>query len=356
MAIPLLALAAGLVLAACGGNGGDENGVAPAAAPAVAAPAAAAPPPAPSGTITIYSGRSEDLVGPLLDQFEEDTGITVRVRWGGSAELAATILEEGDRTPADIFFAQDTGALGALQAAGRLATLPAAVLDRVDPDFRSAEGRWVGVSGRARVLVHSTERLTDAEVPASVFDLTQPEWKGRVGWAPTNGSFQAFVTAMRQIHGDAVTEQWLHDMRDNDVQEFRNNSTQVQAVGDGVIDIGLVNHYYLFRFLAEDPDFPAANRFTDAGEAGALINIAGAGLLTTSADNPAALRLIEYLLEEPAQQYFATETFEYPLIAGVAPAANVPALSTLNPPGLGLTSLTDLEGTLDLLRKVGALP
>ena len=354
MAIQLLALAAVLVFAACGGDGDGENdaGAAAAAAPAVIAPTATSP----SGTITVYSGRSEDLVGPLLDQFEEDTGIKVRVRWGRSAELAATILEEGDRTPADVFFAQDAGALGALQDAGRLATLPAEILDHVDPNFRSADGRWIGVSGRARVLVHSTERLTNAEVPASVFDLTQPEWKGRVGWAPTNGSFQAFVTAMRQIHGDAVTEQWLRDMRDNDVQEFRNNSTQVQAVGDGVIDVGLVNHYYLFRFLAEDPNFPAANRFTDTGQAGALINIAGAGLLTTSANNHAAQRFIDYLLEESAQQYFATETFEYPLIAGVAPAADVPALNSLNPPGLGLTSLADLEGTLDLLREVGALP
>ena len=306
-------------------------------------------------TLTVYSGRGESLVGPLLDQFETDTGIEVRVRYGGTAELAAAILEEGDRSPADVFFAQDAGALGALQDSGRFTMLDDEFLNRVDPVFHSASGGWVGVSGRARVIVYSTQ-LSEEELPASIFELTEPEWSGRVGWAPTNGSFQAFVTAMRQIYGDEATAEWLRAMIDNDVQEYPKNTPIVQAAGDGEIDVGLVNHYYLWRFISEDPDFPAANHYTDAGAPGALVNIAGVGLLDSSSNQEAARAFIDYLLSETAQQYFATETHEYPLIAGVDPNPGIPGLDTLDPPSLALTSLADLEGTLDLLREVGALP
>ena len=218
--------------------------------------------------LTIYSGRGESLVEPIIKRFEEATGITVRVRYAGTAELAAAILEEGERSPADIYFAQDAGALAALAEAGALAQLPDDVLDAVPEELRDASGRWVGTSGRARVLVYSPERVPNP--PNSIFDLVNEEWRGRVGWAPSNGSFQAFITAMRQLHGEEATEAWLRGMIANDVREYPKNSPQVQAVGDGEIDIGLVNHYYLFRFLAEDPDFPAANHFTDAGGAGAL--------------------------------------------------------------------------------------
>ena len=336
--LALLALTA-IVTAACSGNGGPPSERQP----------------ADSASITVYSGRSEALIGPLIERFEAATGIDVRVRYGDTAALTATILEEGDRSPADVFLAQDAGALGALEAAERLSPLPESVLQRVDPAFRSPTGSWVGVSGRARVIVYSTDLDPDA-LPQSIFDLTAPEWRGRLGWAPANGSFQAFVTALREVHGDDVTEQWLRDMLANDVREYPNNSTQVQAVGDGEIELGLVNHYYLFRFLADDPGFPAANLYTDPGRAGALINVAGAGLLQSSDESDTALRFIRFLLDEDAQTFFRDETFEYPLIDGVDPAAGIPSLDTLDPPSLELTSLADLEGTLDLLRKVGVLP
>ncbi len=306
------------------------------------------------GEITVYSGRSESLVGALIERFEADTGIRVKVRYAGTAELAVAILEEGDRSPADVYYAQDAGALGALSDAGALVALPSAITDLVGAEFRHTDGHWVGTSGRARVLVISPERVPNP--PTSIFDLTEPEWEGRVGWAPANGSFQAFVTAMRQIHGDDITEQWLRDMIANGVREYPKNSPQVQAVGDGELDIGLVNHYYLYRFLAADPDFPAANHFTDAGAAGALINVAGVAILGASQNRDAALRFIEYLLSEEAQEYFRDQTSEYPLAAGIAARPELVPLDQLNPPSLALTSLADLEGTLKLLQEVGALP
>ena len=323
-----------------------------------AAESSAASDPAPQdddpGELTIYSGRGESLVGALLDRFEAETGIRVRVRYAGTAQLAVAILEEGARSPADIYYAQDAGALGALADAEALAVLPSSLLDRVDPKFRDSDGRWIGTSGRARVLVISPERVPSP--PDSIFELTEPEWSGRVGWAPTNGSFQAFVTAMRQIHGEEATEDWLRDMIANGVREYPKNSPQVQAVHDGELDIGLVNHYYLYRFVDEDPNFRAANHFTDPGEAGALINIAGVGMLSASDNRDNALRFVEYLLDAHAQEYFRDQTSEYPLAAGIAARPELAPLDALDPPSLALTSLADLEGTLELLQEVGALP
>ncbi len=304
--------------------------------------------------LIIYSGRSETLVGPLIERFEEATGIAVRIRYAGTAELASALLEEGDRSPADVFYAQDAGALAALAEGGLVQALPADVIERVPEPFADAEGRWVATSGRARVLIISSERVPNP--PHSVFDLVNEEWRGRVGWAPTNGSFQAFVTAMRQIHGEEATEAWLRGMLANDVVTFPGNSPIVQAVGDGEIDVGLVNHYYLFRFTAENPDFPAVNHFTDPGSAGGLVNIAGVALLTAAASDEPGLAFVRFLLSEEGQTYFRAQTNEYPVASGVAARSELTPLDQLNPPSLALTSLSDLEGTLQLLQQVGAIP
>ncbi|MBA3470815.1 MAG: extracellular solute-binding protein, partial [Herpetosiphonaceae bacterium] len=227
-----------------------------AAAPTAAATEAAAPTaaateaamateaPAAAGTLVIYSGRSESLVGPLLEMFEKDTGIKAEVRYGDTAELAAQLLEEGDNSPADVFFAQDAGALGALN--DRFVTLDTATMGKVEPRFSSENSTWVGVSGRARVLVYNTDALKETDLPASILELTDPKWQGRIGWAPTNASFQAFVTALRISQGDDAAKAWLEGMLANDVQTFEKNGAIVQAVADGEIDAGLVNHYYLF--------------------------------------------------------------------------------------------------------------
>lgn len=310
-------------------------------------------------TITVYSGRSEALIGPLLEQFAEDTGIDVAVRYGGSAELAATLREEADADTvrADVFIAQDAGALGAVQRAGILAELPQATLDRVDPAYRSPSGEWVGVSGRARVLVYSTDTIAEAELPDSILDLTGPEWRGRIGWAPANGSFQAWVTALRLTLGEDDARAWLEAIRDNGVTEYPNNSSIVEAVGRGEVEIGLVNHYYLSRFIAEEgDDFPARNHFTVAGDVGTLVNVAGAGVLRASDEADAARQLVAYLLADEAQQYFVQETGEYPLVAGIEGPTTGPPIGTVQPTALDLSDLDDLEGTLELLRAVDVLP
>lgn len=305
--------------------------------------------------LTVYTGRSLELVGPLLEQFQEETGIALNIRSGDTAELAATIMEEGERSPADLFFSQDAGALGALSQAGLLAELPDELVDRVDPRFAATDGTWVGTSGRARTMVYSTELVSEEEVPDSVLDLTDEQWSGRVGWAPTNGSFQAFVTAMRVDLGEDATREWLEGMVANDVQTYSNNSTQVEAVGRGEIEIGLVNHYYLARFTEEDPDFPAANKFLTSGDIGALINVAGVGVLESSDQQELAHELVDFLLSEDAQVYFSDETSEYPLLPEVPARENLPPLDTIDTPDIDLSDLADLQGTLELLQETGAL-
>ncbi|HJM54434.1 MAG TPA: iron ABC transporter substrate-binding protein [Dehalococcoidia bacterium] len=308
-------------------------------------------------SLVVYSGRTSSLVRPLLEQFNRDTGVLIQVRYASSAAIAALVLEEGDRSPADVVFLQDSGALGALSAEGMLTQLPGSILERVDPQFRAANEEWVGTSGRARTVVYNTETIDPAaDLPDSILDFTDPQWKGRLGWAPANASFQAFVTGMRVLLGDAATEDWLRGILANDVREYGNNITTVLGAASGEMDVGFVNHYYLERFLEEEgEDFGARNHFIGNGDPGALILTAGAGVLKSSGNKDRAEGFIRYLLEADAQQYFSDETKEYPLIEGVSPSGNLPPISTLDPPVVDLSGLHDLRGTLDLLRKVGAL-
>ena len=307
--------------------------------------------------LVVYSGRSPELIGPLLDRFAEERAIDVAVRYGSTAQLAALLIEEGDQTPADVFIAQDAGALGAVQACGLLAPLDRAVLTRVDPAFRSRDGEWVGFSGRVRVVVYNTESVDPAELPASILDFAAEEWAGRIGWAPTNGSFQAWVTALRLTLGAAEARAWLEAMAANDVVEFPNNVSIVDAVGRGEIDAGFVNHYYLRRFLVEQGEgFPARNHYTAPGDVGTLVNVAGAGILLGSERREDAQALIAFLLGPEAQRHFADVNAEYPLLPGVPSGSDLPTIAELQPLDVDLSRLEDLEGTLELLRATGVLP
>ena len=308
--------------------------------------------------LTIYSGRSESLVDPILNTFNEESGIDIRVKYAGSASIASTILEEGENTPADVVFLQDPGSLGTLAEAGLLRELPDQLLSKVAPGFRSSAGQWVGTSGRARSVVYNTAAIDPAkDLPPSIRDFTSPEWRDRIGWAPLNSSFQAFVTAFRLKWGEDAARTWLEGIHANGARAYPNNTTTVAAVGRGEVDVGFVNHYYLQRFLEEEgPGFGARNHFLGRGDPGALVLVAGVGIIRNT-DNPkGAERFVEFLLSDVAQEYFSETTKEYPLIAGVEPKGGLPPLSSLEPPDVDLGDLTDLQGTLALLREVDIIP
>lgn len=330
----LLALAVALPLSACGnavGGGPTDD------------------------ELVIYSGRNKELVGPLLEDYAKETGEKIFVRYGDTAELAAQLLEEGDRTKADVFFAQDAGALGAMAKAGAFTELPATTLDQVDPRFRAADGRWVGVSGRARVIAYDPQQVPEAEVPDSVLALTDPRWEGEVGFAPTNASFQAFVTAMRQLEGEDATRQWLADMKANGMKAYSDNIRVLEAVDRGEVQLGLINHYYWYEKVAEEGQDQVNARiaFIGGGDPGALVNVAGAGILATTDQDEGAQDFVDFLLSRAAQQYFADTTEEYPLVDGVAPDEGVPPLATLGAPEIDLSDLDSLQQTLALLEEVG---
>ncbi len=310
---------------------------------------------APEPILTVYCGRGESLVAPVIAAFEQETGIRTEARYGGTADLAAQILEEGDQSPADVYYGQDAGALGQLAAEGRLLPLPESILGRVSARFRDSAGRWVGTTGRARVFVYNTDMLAPEEVPESIEGIADPKWKGRIGWAPTNGSFQAFVTAVRALQGEDAARAWLEGVMANEPRAYANNTAIYQAVADGEVELALSNHYYLFRFLVQQGDDFPARTVSPSDDAGGLINISGGGVVDATDDREAAERFLAFLLSPEIQARFAAETFEYPLVPGIPTDPRVPPLSSLNPPDLPLGDIADLQGTLRLLTEVGAI-
>ena len=306
--------------------------------------------------LVVYTGRAEEQVGDLIAQFEEESGTTVDVRYGDTAELAVQLLEEGDASPGRPLLvpgrrcpergrrggaAQRPVARGA-QAGARRSTAPPTVGGSAHP---------VGPASSPT----TPTRSTPPSCPKSVFELTDPEWADRVAIAPTNGSFQAFVTAMRESEGDDVAEQWLLDLKANGAVAYESNTPILDAVDAGEIDLGLINHYYWFQKAAEvgEDEITAQIDFFEPGDPGSLVNVSGAGVLTTAEDAALAESFIDYLLEESGQTYLVDVTKEYPLIDGVDPQPGLPPLDELRGPDVGLSELADLEGTLEMLTETG---
>ena len=312
--------------------------------------------PADPKTLVVYSGRSKSLVDPILREFELLTGVPVEIRYASTGEMAATLLEEGDRSPADVFFAQDPGGLGAVRSL--FMTLPDDIRESSAAWASDPDGKWVGISGRARVVVYSTENISEDELPESIWDFADPEWKGRIGFPPTNASFHVMVTAMRLDWGEDKTREWLEGVMANEPIFYAKNTPTVAAAGAGEVDVGFVNHYYLHRFLAEEgEDFAARNYYTRANDAGSLVMAAGAGILRSTNAQPEAERLLRFLLGVTAQQYFATKTHEYPFNPAVQPSEFLPDIGDIGERfDIDLGLLDDLAGTQQLLQEVGALP
>lgn len=296
-------------------------------------------------------------MGPLIERFEQETGIETQVRYGNSAEMGAALLEEGEGTPADLFYSQEVGAVGVLDSAGLLSPLPSDLVEKVDQRFRPRNGsNWVGVTGRSRVLVVNPDLISD--MPESIEEVADPKYKSQVAWAPSNASFQAFITAFRVSQGEQAASDWLDAMIANDAQLYDNNVDILEAVNSGEMGIGLINHYYWARMANEvgGPENMGAELvFLTGDDPGALVNATAVAITKGGADNPAALRFVEFLLSEEGQTYFEEETKEYPLVAGVPSPAGVPPLEDLQGPALDLTDLESLETTIALLTDKGLL-
>ncbi|NYI71144.1 iron(III) transport system substrate-binding protein [Naumannella cuiyingiana] len=343
-ALATLALPLALLLGACGqGQAGS--------APDTAGTSTTEP-----GTVTLYSGRDEKLVGPIIDRFRAETGVNVEVRYGNSAEMAAQLAEEGEATPADVFYSQEVGAVGALARRDLMGQLPQATIDRVAPQFRPAADRaWVGVTARSRVLVYNEGALGDAPAPTGMEGLTDPAYRDLVGLVPGNAGFQAAMTGFRVSRGEPAAEQWLRDMKTNGVNTgYESNGDLLEAVGRGDQAIGLINHYYWARQEPAERDRTKIV-FPTSDDPGGLVNATAAGVTKKGETNPAAVQLIDYLLSETGQQAFVDETWEYPVVPGIEGPADIPPLAELGGPKIDLTDLDSLEQTQAMLTREGYL-
>lgn len=324
--------------------------------------------------LVVYSGRSQALVQNLVDDFKEQTGVDIEVRYGNDAELMAVMNEEGEQSPADVYWANTTGALANASQQDMLETLPDSLTSKSDA-YSSGSGKWVPVTTRFRVLAYNPTAVDTANLPESILDLPQmEEFEGRVGWTPTYSSFYDFVTALRLTQGDDVATDWLQDMQELNPKAYSSNPPMVQAILAGEIDIGLTNHYYVIQtkyggkegyfedhehYGEQEPD-PDANIETyhfGKGDIGNLALVTGAAQLHT-ADNPElAQQFLSYLLSKRAQEYAAESVNEYP-VTGQAelPDYMLNAEEALElSPDYDYEQLKQLEGTLNLLRKVGLI-
>jgi iron(III) transport system substrate-binding protein len=306
--------------------------------------------------VTLYSGRIPAAIGPAVDMYEKEEKRDVQVRFAETADLAATLVEEGDASPADVFFAQEPGAIAAVAEAGLLARLPDDILESVPARFRDPAGRWVGVTGRARIVAYNRDVVEESELPPSPFGLTAPEWKGRVGWSPATSSMQEYVTALRAKYGDERTKQWLEEMVDNGAVAFPDNVAIRDAIANGEIDLGLINHYYVAQGIAEGgPDYPVGVYFPPGG-LGSLMLLTSVGVLDSSDRKEEAFDFVRSLLGDKAQSFFTSSSKEYPLARGVErdPSLSVP-VTEIPVSDNDLVDLTELQATIDLMKESGAL-
>lgn len=306
-----------------------------------------------NASLVMYSGRSENLVGPLIEQVSDVVAVEPSYD-----KKAAQILEEGDRSPADVFFAQDAGELGALSEAGLLAPLPEDITASIAEPYRSESGAWVPTSARSRVLIYNPDNLAPEQLPAGIDDLPDPRFRGQVGYAPTNASFKSFVTGLRLVRGEDGARDWLTRFLANDPQKFDGNGPIIEAVGAGTLAAGLTNHYYWVQEVQEKGADNVAARLHFFGDRdpGALVNVAGIGVLASSDNQEEAFELVRQMVTPQTQEFFATEVGEYPVVDGVAlNVAGIPPLDQLNPPAVDLDKLADVQGTEKLLTEVGAV-
>ena len=316
-------------------------------------PALAAPAP-----LTIYAAQHHQLVDMVAEAFTRETGIPVRSRFGEAPELASQIVREGARSPADIYFTENSPELTLLDEKALLAPVTPATLAQVPPQFSSADGRWLGVLARENVLAFDPATLKEADLPASLLDLAKPEWKGRVAIAPSDADFLPLVQAVVVLKGRDAALAWLKGLKAN-AQVFDDDEGVVSAVERGTVAAGVINSYYYYRARTEqgtDKTRSQIHHFT-GGDVGALLNVSGAAVLKSSKNQDEAQRFLAFMASRPVQEMLARSDidFEYPLAPGVAPNAALKPMDQLQPPTLTLKQLGDDQDSAKLLRQSGLL-
>lgn len=305
--------------------------------------------------IVVYSGRTEDQIEPIFRELEDRLDITIGDRYGDSAGMVGQIVEEGDASEADLFYTQDSGTLGALKNEGRTADLSETVLESVPEAYRDPDGTWTGVSGRTRSIAYNTDEWDANELPDDIFAYAEEEaFDDELGWRVDSGSFLSFIRAMMIEYGENDTRGWIEGLQDLGIENYEGGMTTPQAIADGEISVGFVNHYYVGRLLEDDADAPITVTFTD-GDVGALFNVSGVALVDTADDADLAREVVEELLVEEVQELFVDLNAEYPVVDGVEYTGDMPGPDEVNSPTFDLNELADVEPAQDLLREVEIL-
>jgi iron(III) transport system substrate-binding protein len=312
-----------------------------------------------SGSITVYSGQHPETVAKLVAAFEQETGISVSVRSDDEGVLAAQIVQEGSRSPADVFLTENSPALEDLQQRGLLAPVDASTLAKTQARYSSPQGRWAAVSARVSTLVYNTNDLKPSQLPTSVLELAEPKWKGKLAIAPTETDFQPIVTAVAARYGKARTIRWLEGIRANGAAHtYPDNETLVAEVNSGQAELGVINHYYWYRYRDEvgAAKVHSAEHLFAPRDPGYVIDVSGAGILASSKHRAEDQRFLAFLVGRTAQRIIATsESYEYPLGSGVVTAKPLVPFASLRPDPITVSRLGNGRLAIELLRDASLL-
>jgi iron(III) transport system substrate-binding protein len=336
-------LVVGSLLVGCSSSGGSAHGSAGGA----------------SDTITLYSGQHEETTQAIVDAFTKETGIKVKIRSDDEATLAQQIEQEGSRSPADVFYTENSPPLMSLEGKGLLAATDASTLAKVDAKYSSPTGKWVGSSARVACLVYDTKTLKPSEVPTSVLDLADPKWKGKLALAPGETDFQPIVTSIIAAKGKAAAQQWLEAVKANaSSHTYPDNETLVSQVDAGKAQIGIINHYYWFRLADEKgaSKMSSAVSYFAPKDPGYVLDVSGAGVLASSQHQTAAQKFVAFLVSPAGQNIIAhSNSFEYPVGSGVAANPELKPFDQLQPTDLSISQLGDGSEAVDMLQQVQLL-
>ena len=311
---------------------------------------------APANGLVLYNGQHEQTTQALVSAFEKQTGIQVMVRNGDEDQLAEQIMQEGSRSPGDVFYTENSPALMKLAGQHLLAPVDKATLAAVPSADSSPAGNWVGVTARISALVYNTNALKPSQLPTSVMDLANPKWAGKLGIAPGETDFQPIITSIADTYGSAAALAWLKGVKANAGSHiYPDNETLTSEVNSGQVEIGLINHYYWYRLRAElgAGAVHSALHFFAPGDPGYVLNVSGAGILASSTHQAAAQKFLAFLISAAGQRIIAqSDSFEYPLRPGVAANSQLPPLSSLHPdPADTIAKLGDGSTALQLLQQ-----
>ena len=311
-----------------------------------------------SGELVIYSGRTEPLLQPVIDAFKAKyPNVNVLLKAGSNSELANALLEEQANPQADVFITTELFTVQSLAQQGIFQSYKPVGADQLPAEFLGADNLWTGLTRRARVIIYNADLVSQEELPTSIFDLTDPKWKGQIAAAgSTNGSMQAQIAAMRQLIGEEETEAWLNGLLANEVTFFGGHTDVRKAVGAGEFKLGLVNHYYYYLQKAEGSNVGIIFPDQPEGQIGLITNATAAAVVNGAPHLSAAQAFLDFLVSAEGQKLFAEQNYEYPLLSGVALHSDVQPLDGFRLADVDVVKASqDFEATFDLMEKV-ALP